>query len=392
MADKQLFSVRAKFVDKVSLGVIKLLLDDLLEAGVLNDGEKESVLEENPTKMDKARCLIDTVRKKGNKASEKCMSLLRDHDRNLYEELGLDQPAPSAQLSSKVAEQKEKTESPTPKVAEEKEQTVSRTLVPCREEFKREMLAKNSASIYIPKDRSERKRLALLINNIKFDREDMERRGAERDEECMEKLLKDLGYSVVKRRNLSAKDIDDTVKEFSQREEHAQSDSTFVVIMSHGKRDAICGIHHQGENNPDLFKLDNIFTHLNTKNCVGLRNKPKVIVIQACRGDDSGCTWVADSVPEIPPGLVDDSIRREHKEKDFISLMSCTPDTKSYRHVVEGTLFIQRLVETFNTYAHQDHIEELFRKIMNRFEDFPNQMPSKDRATLTKNFYLFPGL
>ncbi|KAG7471093.1 hypothetical protein MATL_G00120830 [Megalops atlanticus] len=389
MADKQLFSVRAKFVDKVSLGVLKQLLDDLLEAGVLNDGEKESVLEENAAKMDKARCLIDIVRKKGSKASEKFLSLLRDRDKNIYEDLGL---APSAQSSPKVAEQKEQTVSPTPKEVEQKERTVSPTLIPCREEFKREMLQKNSASIYIPKDRSERKRLALLINNIKFDRKDMERRGAERDEERMEKLLKDLDYSVVKRRNLSAKDIDETVKEFSQREEHAQSDSAFVVLMSHGQRDAICGIHHQGENNPDLFKLDNIFTHLNTKNCVGLRNKPKVIVIQACRGDEAGCTWVADSVPEIPPGLEDDSIRREHKEKDFISLMSCTPDTKSYRHVVEGTLFIQRLVEMFNTYAHEDHIEELFRKIMNQFEDFPNQMPSKDRATLTKNFYLFPGL
>lgn len=55
------------------------------------------------------------------------------------------------------------------------------------------------------KDKSVRKRLALLINNIDFDHKEMTRRGADRDEENMEWLLKELDYQVVKHRNLSAK-------------------------------------------------------------------------------------------------------------------------------------------------------------------------------------------
>lgn len=45
--------------------------------------------------------------------------------------------------------------------------------------------------------------MALLINNVEFDDEKMRRNGAQRDEENMEKLLRGLGYDVVKHTNLS---------------------------------------------------------------------------------------------------------------------------------------------------------------------------------------------
>lgn len=79
--------------------------------------------------------------------------------------------------------------------------------------------------------------------------------------------------------------MEKAVKDFAQRQEHAYSDSTFVVIMSHGKRDAILGVHYNASSNPsDTFLTDKIYHCLNTENCPGLRDKPKVILIQACRG------------------------------------------------------------------------------------------------------------
>lgn len=47
-------------------------------------------------------------------------------------------------------------------------------------------------------------RVALMITNIKFSKDQMTRRGAEKDEENMEKLLGGLGYEVVKYTNLTA--------------------------------------------------------------------------------------------------------------------------------------------------------------------------------------------
>lgn len=79
----------------VSKAVIKLLLDDLVEDGVLNDMESESILEENDSRADKARCLIDIVKKKGDPASSKMIVHLKSRDSSLYEKLGLSCSQPS---------------------------------------------------------------------------------------------------------------------------------------------------------------------------------------------------------------------------------------------------------------------------------------------------------
>lgn len=47
--------------------------------------------------------------------------------------------------------------------------------------------------------------MALVITNITFKNQASNRRGAEKDEENMEMLLKGLGYEVVKHRDLTGK-------------------------------------------------------------------------------------------------------------------------------------------------------------------------------------------
>ncbi|XP_045075859.1 caspase a-like isoform X2 [Coregonus clupeaformis] len=383
MAADDLFNARKIFIDSVTKTVIKQLLDNLLEDKVLNDEETDSVTEENSARAEQARCLIDMVRKKGVKASEKMIARVQERDPGLHDKCGL-APRQLAQMTPS-----------SPQLSQQEEHPVSSVLIPSTKDFKEDILQRKRHEVYVPMDKSGRKRLALLINNVEFDVKNMLRLGAVKDEENMERLLSDLGYDVVKHRNLSGQEMDEAVKAFSKREEHLLSDSVFVVMMSHGELGGIMGVHYkEGDPKPDVFPINNIFIHLNTENCKALINKPKVILIQACRGGKNGSVWVSDAVPGPSPdlGLESDSTRREHIEKDFISLLSCTPDTVSYRNQKMGSLFVQHIMETFNTYAHNDQIEELFRKVMGRFEDFPRQMPTKDRATLTKHFYLFPGL
>lgn len=86
MAD-QLARVRTKFVEKVSKELINQLLDDLLADAVLNDGEKDLILEENRSRADKARDLIDTVRRKGDVACGKMIARIESRDPTLFYEL-----------------------------------------------------------------------------------------------------------------------------------------------------------------------------------------------------------------------------------------------------------------------------------------------------------------
>lgn len=81
--------MRFGFAQRVSREVINQLLDDLSEDGVLNDEERESIAQRNNTRADRARCLIETVRRKGCEASRKMISHLQSRDQTLSTELGL---------------------------------------------------------------------------------------------------------------------------------------------------------------------------------------------------------------------------------------------------------------------------------------------------------------
>ncbi|XP_016112666.1 caspase-1-A-like [Sinocyclocheilus grahami] len=265
----------------------------------------------------------------------------------------------------------------------------------CSQQFKQRLLREKGNDVYMPTSRSQRKGSALLITNIKFDSKEDCRDGAEKDEENMEWLLSALGYSVEKHTNLSGNEIDGKVKNFSKRYEHRDADSTFVVIMSHGERiqnkDAILGVHYDPDLHPDdYFFVEDIFTHLNSVNCPALIDKPKVILIQACRGGDDGGVYVPDRVPASDAWV--------HKEKDFVCFMSSLPDTVSYRDPDNGSYLIMYIVDVFSTCAHNDDIMELFRKVASRMENDPRfteeekLLPCIERMSLVRKFYLFPGL
>ena len=80
--------------------------------------------------------------------------------------------------------------------------------------------------------------------------------------------------------------MDSVVKKFSQDPRLYGTDSVFVVLMSHGNLGVVKGVHWT-PGNKDELQIEQLYQHLNTKNCPALLNKPKVIIIQACRGGDA---------------------------------------------------------------------------------------------------------
>ncbi|XP_054650076.1 caspase a-like [Dunckerocampus dactyliophorus] len=386
MAD-ELKKVRKEFVGNVSMPVIDQILDDLLD-DVLNAGEREAILEENNSKTNKARMLIDIVRNKGDDASWKMIASLEENDQRLFQTLGL----------------------PAQPGASEVERIWSPTLINCQQKFWNSK--KNDRKIYPVTPKSIKSRVALLITNIKFRVERLNRDGAEADEQKMERLLRDLGYDVVKYTNRTGKQIDQAVIDFSKHPKLKDTDSVFVVIMSHGKLGHVLGVNwHEdqtlegADEEEDLFPIDNIFKQLASDKCKALLDKPKVIIIQACRGEETGSVLIKDGAQKglacdnaaaADDNMVDDGLRAVHKEKDFIGLLSCTPGTVAYRHSVNGSVLIKYVVEVLNTSACEEHIEELFTMVSQRFETFVSvnrgQMPNKHRVSLTKHFYLFPGI
>ncbi|XP_053526454.1 caspase-1-like isoform X2 [Artibeus jamaicensis] len=370
-------SKRKVFIQSVSTGTINSLLDELLDKNVLSPEEMEIVKYENHTAMDKARHLIDSVIRKGHHASQIFIIQISTCDPHLEKKLG---------LSSDMVGPAEP--------AEESRDTLK--LCP-REEFLK-VCKERADEIYSIKDGKDRTRLALIICNREFDHLPP-RGGAELDITGMKRLLEGLGYSVEVEENLTAKEMESVLEAFAARPEHKSSDSTFLVFMSHGILTGICGTLHRDEN-PDVLLYDTIFRMFNNCHCLSLKDKPKVIIVQACRGANQGVVWVSDSPEALadsssqPRGdLEEDAVQRAHVEKDFIAFCSSTPHNISWRDSKKGSFFISQLITCFQKYSWCCHLEEVFRKVQRSFEkpDVEAQMPTIERLSMTRYFYLFPG-
>ncbi|XP_017704352.1 PREDICTED: LOW QUALITY PROTEIN: inactive caspase-12-like [Rhinopithecus bieti] len=265
------------------------------------------------------------------------------------------------------------------------------------------------------------------------------RNGSELDLLEMQDLLENLGYSVVIEENLTARgtapesrtscfflllfilhffnlldrfqplnwqlqeqdEMATALRQFAARPEHQSSDSTFLVLMSHGILNGICGTKHWDQE-PDVLHDDTIFEIFNNRNCWSLRDKPKVIITQACRGNGAGIVWFttdsgkasADTHGQLlQSNICNDAVTKAHVEKDFIAFKSSTPHNVSWRHEISGSVFISQIIYYFKEYSWSHHLEEIFRKVQRSFET-PNvvtQLPTIERLSMTRYFYLFPG-
>uniref|UniRef100_A0AAZ1XML3 CARD domain-containing protein n=1 Tax=Oreochromis aureus TaxID=47969 RepID=A0AAZ1XML3_OREAU len=84
---EKLTAVRSQFIDRVSEPVLRKLLDKLLERRVIIDDEMD--LGGVRSRADKARQVIDVVRRKGSQASSALIAALCEVDPCLSRELQL---------------------------------------------------------------------------------------------------------------------------------------------------------------------------------------------------------------------------------------------------------------------------------------------------------------
>ena len=76
-------------MERVGLPALKCLLDDLWQRKMLSTEDKDTVLEDQTIRTDRARCLIDMVIAKGERASLAMIDCMLERDRELYLTLGL---------------------------------------------------------------------------------------------------------------------------------------------------------------------------------------------------------------------------------------------------------------------------------------------------------------
>lgn len=269
--------------------------------------------------------------------------------------------------------------------------------------------------------------MAVIFNHEFFLNKGKARLGTNADCELLERTLKKKQFEVSVHRDLSSTEILKEVERIAKLD-HTDSDCIVIVILTHGGQAEISA-------SDAYYKLDAVTSRFTADRCPSLAGKPKIFVVQACRGGkrDSGillpkdrCVsyntfaaadqhhnaeedWPRASVSLFmrmcteffqrccKKGTVDalkDSanVYSLPLNSDFLIAYSTTMGHVSYRNEKTGGPYIQELCEALDEYGNDMNIYELLDHTNNRValqSSFENkQMPtfqSSLRGTLKFN-------
>ncbi|XP_004614672.2 caspase-14-like [Sorex araneus] len=159
-----------------------------------------------------------------------------------------------------------------------------------------------------------------------------------------------------------------------------------VTLMSHGEQGFI------KTKDGEKVSLELIFEMFNNKNCPALQEKPKIFIIQACRGDKRDCGVETDDEPMDSDDICEK--RRLPTFSDYFIIYPTQPDHVALRHPLTGSVMIEAMIEVFKEYGNRWHIADFFTKVNRRvvqrefsLREEPVKVSLVMESTLTKSVY-----
>lgn len=212
--------------------------------------------------------------------------------------------------------------------------------------------------------------IALIINNKLFYaynkekkeweyQEEKERKSTMIDEHNLRETLKFLGYQVEIRRNQTSKEmtdifdnLDDLLKQFKGSEGQNGPDSFICCILTHGNETELEG--------SDCKPVGRNYIEDKTGYIEILKEKPKIFIIQACRGRGLPKTINNTAADPILP-------LRTPVKGDMCVLNSTVSGDQSYHYTYgKGSFFIMELCGVFCEYAMSMDLNRLEMKVNDR--------------------------
>ncbi|XP_069680334.1 caspase-1-like isoform X2 [Periplaneta americana] len=225
------------------------------------------------------------------------------------------------------------------------------------------------ADMVVHKDADEynmhhpRRGKAIILNHDKFDNGIMPPRdGSEFDVKRLKTTYEVLGFEVTVHDNLEYAQIKSVITNLAQ-EDHSDADCLMVTVLTHGmppnfllSRDV-------------PYHVDMLWSYFTADNCPTLAGKPKLFIIQACRGQklDPGVTLKerrgsrteTDSSSTSAPYKIP-------THADFLIAYSSVEGYFSWRNPENGTWFIQCLCQELQENAMTHDILKIMTRTARR--------------------------
>lgn len=218
----------------------------------------------------------------------------------------------------------------------------------------------------------KRRGVALIFNHERFFwRLGLsDRRGTCADRDNLTRRFSDLGFEVKSFDNLRAEEVLVKIHEVSTSN-HVDADCFVCVFLSHGEGNHVYAYDAKIEI-PTLIAL------FKGDKCQSLVGKPKIFIIQACRGDQHDVPVrpmdEVDSKLDMPSANVTEvdaaSVYTLPAGADFLMCYSVAEGYYSHREPINGSWYIQDLCEMLAKYGSSLEFTELLtlvnRKVSQR--------------------------
>ncbi|XP_036371414.1 caspase-3-like [Octopus sinensis] len=207
----------------------------------------------------------------------------------------------------------------------------------------------------------EKKNLALIINNEKFDEstEMSKRQGSDRDASAIKKTLKSLHFEVIDRKNLSVKAMTQIFTDISKWE-HAKYNCFLCVILTHGEDD------NQIYGTDGKVNLNDLVEKLLPNRCLRLIGKPKLFFVQACRGTKLDRGVVMHDAGDVREKYQNVTSHKVPLWADVLLAYSTVPGFYSWRNSTNGSWFIQSLAHILEKDGDRLELQQLMISVNRR--------------------------
>ncbi|XP_033736655.1 caspase-3-like [Pecten maximus] len=252
--------------------------------------------------------------------------------------------------------------------------------------------------------------VAVVINNKTFEEPDLDERvGTDRDASNLYNRFNDFGYDTKHLIDKSKHDLLEELKNIAGMD-HTEHSAFLCAVLTHGNKDGLWA-------KDSLIKISELTKIFDAENCPSLVNKPKVFIIQACRGNEEGKPIVI-KVQNTEDPVVDDALPMEQDENmevqedardpvsvdiltipaimDFLIIHATVEGEKAWRNTATGTPFIRNFCDELETLLGNRGEDDIYT-LLNRVNlavalKFQAQSGGKQMpcfvSTLTKTFKL----
>ena len=207
--------------------------------------------------------------------------------------------------------------------------------------------------------------IALIIHNRKWKADPEPRVGSEKDVHAFQEIAKMLNYKIVVEEDLTGKGMCEVMVRVGTMVDGSH-DSFICFITSHGSNLGVLGVDEEPINVTHLADL------IGPQKCPKLTNKPKIFIIQACRGTDLHNEVQFDSNdPSDPTPIKNEEIQFDGKMRgipptaDYLFAYCTTPSTKAMRTASTGSYYVKVLHEMLTKYASKLGLYEILLMVHN---------------------------